>query len=149
MSRKIKIFIMASVLFNLLLAGVLAGHLSHRWGTAHRWQAKIELPKERQDHIRAVLRKAFKENRPLYDAMKQSREEALRILKAEPFDEDAYQHEVEKLHALRGKVMQHLADTVKELAKELTPKEREALAAILRRPPPYKRLPGGYPPPPL
>lgn len=149
MSRKVKILILASVLLNVLLTGMILGHFSHWIG--HTWSRShaVDLPQEKKDYIQAALRKAFKENRSLHDEMRRRREHTLRILKTEPFDEAAYQREVENIHTLRGQMMQHLADTVKKLAKELSPEERQALAEILRRPPPYKRLPGGYPPPPL
>ena len=69
--------------------------------------------------------------------IRETRERTISILRAPVFDEAAYQIEVEKLHQLRGLMMQRLADATKDLAKQFNQEERRGLAEHLRRPPPF------------
>lgn len=147
MNNKIKAFILASILLNVLLGGVILGHVLKmaRYGRhlPPLSEEQLNLHGEKLERFREILHGAHLENRDLYEKIRQAREEALEILTAETFDESAYQKQVEILHNLRGQMMQRFADAVKKLAKELTPNERAALAEILRHPPP----PDGHRPP--
>jgi uncharacterized membrane protein len=72
---------------------------------------------------------------PIREQIREAREEAIRILIAEPFDGTAYDRQVMKIHELHGQRSQRMADLVKEVAKELPPDQRQVLAEVLRRPP--------------
>ena len=69
------------------------------------------------------------------DQIQQAREEAIRILIAEPFDGTAYDRQVSKIHELYGQRSQRMAEIVKEVAKDLPPEQRQVLAEVLKRPP--------------
>ena len=64
------------------------------------------------------------------------REETLRILSADPFDEAAYDRHVSQIDDLQLQMFKKMGQVVKEIAKELPPEERRLFAQILRRPPP-------------
>jgi len=65
-----------------------------------------------------------------------ARAEALRILSADPFDEAAYDQQVNKIEELRAEMFKRMGQMIKQTAKELAPEERRMLADLLRRPPP-------------
>jgi uncharacterized membrane protein len=62
----------------------------------------------------------------------------LDILTAPEFDEQSFQREVDKLHELRNRVADRVADAALELAKQFGPEERKLLGEYLERsrPPP-------------
>ncbi len=140
MNNKIKIFIIASILLNILLGGMLAGHLlrvaKHRDHLPPLYEETINIEKAKLEKFRKVLHNAHLNNRDLYEKIRETRNKALEILTDETFDEFAYQKHVEILHGLRGQMMQRFANAVKKLAMELTSEDRADLAEILRHPPP-------------
>jgi uncharacterized membrane protein len=72
---------------------------------------------------------------PIREQIRKAREEAIRILIAEPFDGMAYDRQVSKIHELHGQRSQRMADLVKEVAKDLPLDQRQMLAEVLSRPP--------------
>jgi uncharacterized membrane protein len=70
------------------------------------------------------------------DQIRVAREETLRILSTDPFDEAAYDRHVSQIDDLQLQMFKKIGQTVKEIAKELSPEERRLFAKILRRPPP-------------
>lgn len=141
MSNKVKILIMVSVLLNVLLIGVVIGHVSHRFGRtgyARRPVAglKAKLPAEKERLLSETLKRLHRENREIRREIRETREKAMSILTAPEFDEAAYQAEADRIQKLRRNRMQALADATRGLARRFTQEERKALAEILRRPPP-------------
>jgi hypothetical protein len=59
----------------------------------------------------------------------------VRTLITEPFDQAAYERQVDTINDLRLQRSKRMAATFKELAKALPPAQRNVLAKILRRPP--------------
>jgi uncharacterized membrane protein len=76
---------------------------------------------------------------PQRDQIRVAREETLRILSADPFDEAAYDRHVSQIDDLQLQMFKKMGQVVKEIAKELSPEERRLFAQILRRPPPTSR----------
>ena len=142
MTRNMKILIVASLVLNLLLAGVIIGNVSHHMGRKHFGSKQHEqklvakLPPEKQRLFRDVMERAHAESDDIRKQIGETRERALSILTAPEFDERSFQAEVEKLHDLRGLKMQRLADATKELAKQFDAEERTVLGGYLKRPPP-------------
>ena len=140
MTKTIKLLILGSVVLNILLIGVIIGHVSYRlgWkesGRRHVPELAVKLPADKEELFLQTMKGVHLENRNVLRQIRDTRERALSVLTAPEFDEAAYQNEVVKLHWLRGLMMQRLAGAAKELAKQFNQEERKALAEHLRRPP--------------
>lgn len=170
-----KILIIGSILLNVLLIGIIIGNVSHRlsiekFDKRHAPELPVKLSPDKEALFFKTMEKVRKESRDIHKQIEEARERAISILTAPEFDETAYQVEVNRLHELRGIMMQRLADATKELAKKFNQEERRGLAEHLRHPPPppkqdrppqeeglppqpphEQRLPGHgeHPPPPL
>ena len=73
---------------------------------------------------------------PLRKQIVVARDEAIRVLGADPFDEAAYDRQLSKIDDLQLQMFKKMGQVVKEIAKELSPEERRLFAQVLRRPPP-------------
>ncbi len=137
MSRNIKILIVCSAVLNILLIGFVIGDVSHRFLKGDSLRKKppklsVKLPPEKEKLFRDTMRKVRLDNRVIRNQMKETREKIFSILIAPEFDETAYESEAKKLHELRGLMMQHFSNATKELAKQFSQEERNALAAHLK-----------------
>lgn len=145
MNRKMKGFIILSVVLNVLLAGVLVGQLSRdydSWRKPYNEKVLSELPPEKQEEFKTAMDQLQTQDQLTRDEVRRLREETLNILKAELFDAAAYQAQMDKIRDLRGQKHQRMAETVKEIAGRWSPGERAILADAMRRPP----RPGENPP---
>ena len=140
MSKKVKIFLAVSVLLNFLLIGLVMGHISHRGRAGKIMERRVRrlashLPPAKKTLFLDTLRKVYEGNRDVYEEIRASRRRIVKVMSDPEFDEDAYQAEVDKIHELRGRMMKHLSDATKDLAKKFSPEERKALADHLLHPP--------------
>ena len=141
MNAKLKFAFLASLLVNVFLVGLLLGELPHRFderlSREERMEKAIEkLPEPLRARFREKLERMREGSEQLRDQIQEAREEAIRILIAEPFDETMYDRQVNKIHELYGQRSQRMAAVVKEVAKDLPPEQRQVLAEVLKRPPP-------------
>lgn len=141
MNAKLKFAFLASLLVNVFLVGILLGELPHRFderlSREERMEKAIEvLPEPLRARFRGQLERMREDSEQLRDQIQEAREEAIRILIAEPFDGTAYDRQVNKIHELYGQRSQRMAEIVKEVAKDLSPEQRQVLAEVLKRPPP-------------
>jgi uncharacterized membrane protein len=137
MSKKLKGLLAASLLANAVLSGVIVGHLSHRWrpGMIAAVQESLEassLSKARQEELQARLAAVREQGRATRRKAHASRDALLNILVAPVFDKTAYDAQIENIHALHGQRLRLMSETIKEMAKEMSPPERAALADTLR-----------------
>ena len=140
MTRKMKVFLVCSLVLNVLLAGALAGNVSHHMGHGFGFLGDRmlvgQLPPDKQKLFREAMGNMRAQGHDLRQQMRETRERALATLTATEFDEAAYQTEVDKLRVLRGLMIQRVADTTKDLARQFDPEERELLGRYLRDVPP-------------
>jgi uncharacterized membrane protein len=141
MTKTIKLAFVASLLLNLLLLGVILGQVPRAFEAAPNRQQRMEeslskLPEPTQARFREKFAQIRAAGEPLRHEIDQARTEALRILSTEPFDEVAYDREVNKINALRAESFKRMGQMIKQTARELAPDERRMLADLLRRPPP-------------
>lgn len=141
MSKKMRILLIGSVLFNVLLLGIIIGQVSHRldkedFMRRHAPELAVKLPVEKKELFLKTMEQVHLNNRDIDKQMDETREKVINILTAPEFDEAAYRSEVQKLDSLRGLMMQRLEDATIELAKQFNQEERNALAEHLRHPPP-------------
>lgn len=141
MSRKIKLFILVSVLLNIILIGIIAGHSYHRYGMKHgeRLAGEVAELLDRSsiaEEQREVLKQSFRNatSRPeKTEDMKRAQEEALTVLTAEKFDKAAFRKKIEKNHQNFGKRRQQITDAIVNIASNLNQDERKELAELLRK----------------
>lgn len=143
MTRKIKVVFIASILLNVLLLGMVGGHMLKRWSyhqdrQAQRAELLQDLPKESAEKIEAMLDSMFRSHRGNHKQVKDLRQESIALLAAEPFDRNAYQQQMEQMHQLRGDRMRDFAKEIADMAEILPQNERKVLAELLRHPP-HKR----------
>lgn len=142
-----------SIMANLLMGGVMLGYGWHKMD-GHRpppppqSKALEALSPERRAEFDAVMGQMKKDSEGLREQMREAREEGLKILATEPFDEAAYQAAMDKVHQLRSARKEKMAETVKEMARRWPATERAALAELLRRPPQRECEERPAPPPP-
>jgi uncharacterized membrane protein len=141
MNAKLKFAFLASLLVNVFLIGVLLGELPRRFeegvSREDRMEKEIEkLPEPLRAQFRGKMERMREGSEQLRNQIQEAREEALRILIAEPFDGTAYDRQVSKIHDLYGQRAKRMAELVKEVAKDLPPEQRQVLAEVLKRPPP-------------
>jgi uncharacterized membrane protein len=142
MSKKLKLAFIVSIVLNVLLAGVILGDLPRRFDRAPRTGDRIKrdlaaLPEPLRTRFREKMEQARRSG--MRAKIREERNEAIRLLAAEPFDEAAFDRQVKKIQDLRLQMTQRMADSVKDLAKDLPQNERKALAEVLKRPPPRTR----------
>src|ERR671918_720315 len=140
MNKKLKIAFLVSIIANVLLLGVVLGALPQRFEGRPSFQDRLKadlkkLPEPTRSRFGESMENMRKAGEPLRQQMQEAREEAIRILVTEPFDEAAYDREVNKFQQLRLQLGRQMSDNMKELAKSLPPEDRKELAKVLRRPP--------------
>jgi uncharacterized membrane protein len=143
MSKRVKIVFLASLVLNLLLAGVIAGlaprHLDARPARQERLEAALRsVPEPTQSRLRDHFSQLRAAADPLRRELEQARAEALRLLSVEPFDESAYDSQLNKAERLRAEMFRRTGQLLKQQAKQLSPDERKMLAEVLRRPQPER-----------
>ena len=142
MSKAVKLVFLASLVLNVVFVGVLLGRLPRDVGFGGQQrmeQALKDLPEPTQTRFREKFKVMRAASDPQRDQIRVAREETLRILSADPFDEAAYDRHVSQIDDLQLQMFKKMGQVVKEIAKELSPEERRLFAKILRRPPPTSR----------
>jgi uncharacterized membrane protein len=147
MSKGLKIFLAVSVLLNVLLVGILIGNLSHTifWRMEKGRRAfhfMKELPPEKRDKVKEMIRDLKKESRETRKKIRQKRDEVIDVFSAPEFDPALFDRKVAELHALMGELTEEIAEETKKIASDLSREERKAVADIIRRVPgpPFPRF---------
>ncbi|MBI4522379.1 MAG: periplasmic heavy metal sensor [Deltaproteobacteria bacterium] len=141
MNKKLKTVFLLSIIVNLLLVGVLFGRWPHRFYASspreERFRMEIEkLPEPARTRFREKLDKLRDTGDPIRVEMRQARDEAIRLLVAEPFDQRAYDRQVTKINELRMAMAKRMSEDIRDVIKGLPTDQRNAVAEILKRPPP-------------
>lgn len=139
MSKGTNILVICSLVLNVLFVGVIIGHFSHRFRDegfpVRPWHERMpEFPEGKQELFNRTMEQVRLRNLDIHRQIRETREKALAILTAPDFDETAYKSVMTKLHNLRGKMMQNMADATADLARQLDRDGRKALAESLQRP---------------
>lgn len=142
MNRKLQFAFLVSLLVNVFLIGVLLGELPHhfkkeRLSREERMEKALkELPESLKKQFREKMVHMREGNTLIRHQIQEARQEAIRILTTEPFDGAAYDRQVDKIHSLYGQRAKRMAEVVKAVALDVSLEQRQALAEVLRRPPP-------------
>jgi len=138
MTRATKLFLTLSLLLNLLLAGLVAGHAGRYFmdGPQRMLRHVADgLPEDKQDLFESLMKKARADSKPIRAELDSAHQKAADLLKAEPFDKASYLEQVKHINTLRAQMMQPMADAIASMAAQCTPEERAELAEAIRRPP--------------
>lgn len=150
MTQAWKKWVILSVIGNALLLGVIGGHAykhfsRDHWRHGHHDKAALEqYPADRVEEVRTKLKTLWKAHKPDRGEYKALKKQATELLKAEPFDREAYAQVVQQIHDQRSTMMQGFTDSLVALASSLSREERGILAELMKRPPRHDRRP---PPP--
>src|SRR3954447_5887832 len=131
MNSKLKAAFIISIIINVLLIGIVFGALRNRFEVGgsrqDRFMAEVEkLPEPARSRMRDKMAKLRDDNDPLRDQMRMARNEAIRLLVAEPFDEPAYDRQVSKTNELRAQITSRMSREMKDMIKDLPPEQRSA-----------------------
>ncbi|MCB1562008.1 MAG: periplasmic heavy metal sensor [Alphaproteobacteria bacterium] len=133
MNRRLKLFLTLSITLNVLLAGMIAGWSVQRWN-AHPWQAvREELDPQSRNVVARVFQKARRDMHEQARIARAARKDMIATLKADTFDEQAFDKNLTRMREAQMEVMNRKAETVKELAMELSVSDRQKLAKHLVR----------------
>ena len=141
MSHSLKLFVVLSVLLNLLLLGIVGGQICRQMlhpDGARRTQGEIlaSLSPEKKEVFVKVLTQARHAIDPLRAQSDDARRAALCILETDPFDPVAYRAKIAAMHTLHQDVTKHIVEATIASASQFSPQERIALVDLLRPPPP-------------
>jgi len=138
MKSRLRVAFLASIILNLLLAGVIFGRLPQQfYGSSPergRFRAEVEkLPEPARSRFREKIDEFRRSG--LREQIREAREETIRLLSADPFDEQAYDRQVRKINDLRMQMSNRMAENVREIVRDLPVDQRNAVAELLKRPP--------------
>jgi len=140
MNSSLKLFIIFSVLLNILLVAVVAGHIgrcllyssSHPFAFTYSEIAE-SLPENRRAIFIDTMQHADDDSRGLQEQFDSSRKQAATLLKAQPFDKQAYLAQIKTTNDLRDSLAARIAETIAGLAQQFTPEERIILADVSQK----------------
>jgi uncharacterized membrane protein len=138
MNRTFKLLFFGSVVLNVLLVGVLFGRVTHRFERPSSRQERLEnslkeFPEPARSRFRDTLKRMDQEGEPLGSQIQQARDEILRIIVSDPFDEAAFDQQIKKINELRIQRAQIMTKIVKDVVKNSTPDQRKMLVEMLQR----------------
>ncbi len=141
MNHTLKVVLLVSLIANVLLLGFVLGaaprRLEERPSFRDRVKADIEkLPEPARTKMRENMEQTRKTDEPMFAEIRQAREETLKIIAADPFDEAAYDRHVNRISELRASMFRHMSDNIKAIVKTLPAEQRKAVADLFKRPPP-------------
>ena len=139
--------LVGSLALNLVVAGSLLGQrLRHRVGPPPGIAAQLakgpatdagswirDLTPEKRDRLRAILESRRGQNRPLWQSVRERREEVGRVLAAEPFDQAAYVAAAARLIEAEGRARAAAQPVFGEMAAQLTAAERHDFLTTQRQ----------------
>lgn len=128
MSKKMKIVFTASVLLNVVLAGLAGGSTYKHWRDDNMRRMELEMSPEGRNIVARTMQKAFTEGKPRMDEARAIKKEIKSILSAQQFDADAFEAQAQKLHEVMSDMGHKRIDVTKELASQLSASDRKILA---------------------
>lgn len=133
MTRTIKVIFTLSLLCNVLLVGVVGGHIYHRVQSSPWKEGRAQLSEE----ARALMRQSFHQNKAQHRedkrAMRDKIEQMRDVLSAQDFDVTAYDALSSGMIALRAQHMDRKMQSLKNVAITLQPEERATLSHMITK----------------
>jgi uncharacterized membrane protein len=137
MSRKLKLFVLISVILNVTLIGIIAGYGYHHFGVKRGDKIialldRSSLSEDKRNSFKEKLQNIFPNENKRKNRQKW-RDETLAILTAEELDVSAYRAQLEKMIVRRNQNKREQVETMVEIASHLNQSERKDLAEIFSR----------------
>ena len=134
MSRKLKIIFTLSVLLNVLLLGVVAGSCYKRNYAPHDGppHARESGDAKLSPRVAMAMKESRKQERDLFDQMKDARKDIMNVLEAPEFDEAAFIAASEKISKAQQALVDVRTKTTLDLAKNSTFEERKELVSHMK-----------------
>ena len=138
MSKTFKIIFAASIIINILLAGMVIGTYSHDFKRKVLIRHDIdevieEFPADKRALVTGAVASIRERTKETKKEIHEKRKEIVAILTAPEFDPALYDKNVDELHALMNKLGTEFADTARDLALNLDQDERKALAEVIMK----------------
>lgn len=99
----------------------------------HKLEAFADLSKEKQSLIVETMKKNHEAKKEMWSEMKEAKKSMHEALTAPEFDAAAFQAGAEKINQLKTEKFELMADSIKEIAPQLTQQERETLAKMFHK----------------
>jgi len=131
-NRILKGALIASVVVNLLIIGLFAGHKARQVSRREPAAVVHNLPPEKKELFLKTMEHIRSQNRAVRPEIRKARQEVLDILTAPDFDGEAYHSKVMEIHSLRGEMRMGASLILQATAAQFTREEREAVAAYLK-----------------
>ena len=134
MTRMIKIFFTLSILFNIALGGVIAGHMYRQFkhsdfGEMHDQELHDE---ELSPETRKVMRKVYREKRTeiwsLREDMRKKKQALKKTITGETFDEEAFKKAANNLKGQNEKAYDSRVNSFVKVLSKLPKPERDKMA---------------------
>jgi uncharacterized membrane protein len=137
MSKHLKWALVASLAFNVLLAGMVIGQCTRPGWHDGPMQIKMrDISPEARKKVRAEMDNMFEQKKDLMPQIKQARRELVTLLSADQFDKAAYHAKLVELQKMQREFYQGMGQSIAKLAETMSKDERVALAAEMERGPP-------------
>lgn len=139
-TRELKFILLVSVLLNLLLFGIVMGHVVRvldgtLYGQAYRIERMGKLSGPSQKKVKTALEAVRTRHVQEHEKLYTLHEEGENLLAREPFDRAAFLALVKKSHEIKAAIALDIAETAATLALELPPSERIVLSDLMKLPP--------------
>lgn len=128
MKRSTKIIFTGSLLLNLLLIGLVGGHVAKRWSDHSMAGIRAQLSPESRNVVGRTFQSTFREIRPLGQEARKARADMVKILSAKEFDQEAFDTAADKLKTLQGDIQDLKIDATREVASQLSVEDRRKMA---------------------
>ncbi len=139
--RRVPKWLLAVLVISLLINGLVIGAIASRWQSMHAaphalgsssnaqlFGFAVTLPKERRQEVWKAVESDRAAIRPLRQTVHAARDEARKILLAEPFDAAGYAVAQRRLFDAEQEMRLRALDVIQAIAQQLTPQERAAFA---------------------
>lgn len=141
MNRGLKLLLVFSVLLNLLLVGLVVGHVMRQYDrdlftSVYRIGKIGLLDQETHQKLDAQLQKAREDNKPLQQQLVDARQKAVVLLSQEPFDRAALEAHIAGTEHIRAAIRARLTAFLLDAAESLPAPNRTILVDILNLPTP-------------
>ena len=131
MNKKIKIFVICSVVLNIFLIGFIAGNLIYRPPAEEVGQMVKRLPPTKRKIANRLLASGSAEDRARIAELRDIRKGIVDELNAAEFNPEEYQKKLDDLERVRAQLKKHYTMAVKDMASNFTVQERRALVKAL------------------
>lgn len=143
MNQKIKLIILTSLILNIILIGLVAGHSYKRFNKNPKHKIasfidKTTLPNDERILLKQEFDKTFMRKHKDKSMMRAIHEELYEIMISDSFEGEKYRDTIYKISNHHHQKQNSNFEIVIKIAENLDLEERKKLAKILRRPPPKR-----------